>query len=167
MKQLMLTGLITILMLALTGCGFHLRGTTVLSKLPDSLGTIYIQGVNTNQGLGRELKRNLINSGASIVDSYAEGSAILTIVESSIERRMLTVDTDAKVSEYELRGIVRFSVSDISGELLVEDQQVERQRDYQFDKNQVLSSEEEERLLREQLNQQLVQAVLRRLFALK
>jgi LPS-assembly lipoprotein len=50
---------------------------------------------------------------------------------------------------------------------MLSEQTIEAQRDYQFDQNQVLASDNQERALREQLNQQLAQSILRRLSALK
>ena len=58
-------------------------------------------------------------------------------------------------------------VLDAEGNVLAEEQQVEAQRDYQFDKNEVLGRESEETLLRDQLNKQLVQSILRRLSFIK
>ena len=53
------------------------------------------------------------------------------------------------------------------GQALTEPQQVQAIRDYQFDQDQVLGKDEEENVLREQVNQQLVQSILRRLSVLK
>jgi LPS-assembly lipoprotein len=58
-------------------------------------------------------------------------------------------------------------VSHDKGNVMVSEQTIEAQRDYQFDQNQVLASDNEERALRDQLNQQLAQSILRRLSALK
>ncbi|MFW5426344.1 MAG: LPS assembly lipoprotein LptE [Methylophagaceae bacterium] len=150
-------------LLAITACGFHLRGSADLAV---GLQTMYVQGVNMQQGLGLELKRGLTRNGVTVLSDYQQGSAVLTILDSKFERRVLSVGSDAKVSEYELNGIVSFKVSDDKGNVLADAQTVEAQRDYQFDQNQVLGKDEEERLLREQLNQQLVQSILRRLSVL-
>jgi len=156
--------LISFLFVALAGCGFHLRGS---ATLPNSLKTMYVQGVNLQQGLGLELKRGLTRNGVMVVNHYQEGSAVLTLLDNQFERRVLSVGSDAKVSEYGLHGWVSFKVSDGKGRVISDVQKVEAQRDYQFDQDQVLGKDDEERLLREQLNQQLVQSILRRLSALK
>jgi len=157
--------LIGFVLIALAGCGFHLRGSAVL---PEALKLMYVQGINIDdRGLGRELKQGLTRNGVTVVERYQEGSAVLTILENKVERRVLSVGSDAKVSEYGLHGWVSFKVSDGSGQVISEAQKVEAQRDYQFDQENVLGKGEEERLLREQLNQQLVQSILRRLSALK
>ena len=164
MNRSILTSFVVFSLIVLARCGFHLRGS---ADLVDSLKVMYIQGVNLKQGLGLELKRNLTRNDVSVLANYQEGSAVLTIVENKVERRVLSVGSDAKVSEYELFGTVKFNISDKNGQLLAENQQVEARRDYQFDQDQVLGKEEEEHLLREQLNQQLAQSIVRYLSALK
>lgn len=163
MKHYLQSIFIGFLLIAIVGCGFQLRGS---ANIPVSLQTMYVQGVNMKQGLGLELKRVLTRNGVTVLSDYQQDSAVLTILDNKFERRVLSVGSDAKVSEYELHGIVTFKVIDNKGKVLADPQTVEAQHDYQFDQNQVLAKDEEERLLREQLNQQLVQSVLRRLSVL-
>ncbi|HHA19376.1 MAG TPA: hypothetical protein ENK70_06695, partial [Methylophaga sp.] len=98
---------IIFMLIMLAGCGFHLRGTAII---PDDLKVIYIQGVDTNKSLGLELKNSLIRNGVTVVNDYQKDSAILTILENKVERRVLSVGSDAKVNEYELFGFVKFKV---------------------------------------------------------
>jgi LPS-assembly lipoprotein len=153
-----------LLLVAIAGCGFQLRGAV---PVPDSMKLMFVQGINVQQGLGLELKRGLKQNGIEVVDGYEKDSAVLTVLENKFERRVLSVGNNAKVSEYELYSMLKFKVTDGQGKLLVEPQQVEAIRDYQFDQTQVLSSDGEEAILREQLNDQLVQSLLRRLSAVK
>jgi LPS-assembly lipoprotein len=153
-----------LLLVAIAGCGFQLRGAV---PVPDSMKLMFVQGINVQQGLGLELKRGLKQNGIQVVDGYEKDSAVLTVLENKFERRVLSVGNNAKVSEYELYSMLKFKVTDGQGKLLVEPQQVEAIRDYQFDQTQVLSSDGEEAILREQLNDQLVQSLLRRLSAVK
>lgn len=155
---------IALLLVVIAGCGFHLRGSADLSP---TLKTMYIQGADIQQDFGLALKRALVANDITVLTDYQEGSAVLTVLENKTERRVLSVGADAKASEYGLHGIVRFKLSDAQGQVLIENQTVEAQRDYQFDQDQVLASGNEERALREQLNQQLAQSVLRRLSVLK
>lgn len=153
-----------LLFVAIAGCGFHLRGA---ANLPDSLKQIYVQGINLKQGLGLTLQRGLKQNGVDVVSDYQKESAVLTILDNRFERRVLSVGSNAKVSEYELYGLLKFKITDGEGKLIVEPQTLEAIRNYQFDQTQVLSSDSEEALLRENLNQQLVQSLLRRLSAVK
>ncbi|MDO7598028.1 MAG: LPS assembly lipoprotein LptE [Pseudomonadota bacterium] len=153
-----------LLLIAIAGCGFQLRGVV---PLPDSMKLMYVQGINVQQDLGLTLKRGLQQNGVQVVDNYEKDSAVLTVLENKFERRILSVGNNAKVSEYELYGVLKFKITDGQGKLLIEPQQLEAIRNYQFDQTQVLSSDGEEAILREQLNEQLVQSLLRRLSAVK
>jgi len=164
MNRTLTNGFIGFVLLALAGCGFQLRGS---ATLPDSLKMMYIQGINLQQGLGLELKRSLTSNDVVVLDSYQDGSAVLTILDNKYERRVLSVGSDAKVSEYALHGALSYKVTGPDNQVMADAQKVEAQRDYQFDQNQVLAADQEEELLRKELNQQLVQSVLRRLSALK
>lgn len=164
MSRSLLNVFIGVLLVAVVSCGFQLRGAV---PLPDSLKLMYIQGINIQQGLGLELKRGLKQNGIQVVDDYVNDSAILTVLDYKSERRVLSVGNNAKVSEYELYSSLTFKVTDGEGKLLVEPQEFEAIRDYQFDQTRVLSSDGEEAILREQLSKQLVDSLLRRLSAVK
>jgi LPS-assembly lipoprotein len=164
MSRYLSHGILGFMLIVLAGCGFHLRGA---ADLPSHLKSMYVQGVDTQRDFGLALKRALKSNDVMVLDAYQTGAAVLTIVDNSFERQVLSVGSDAKVSEYELLGRVTFKVSDDKGNLMLSEQTIEAQRDYQFDQNQVLASDNQERALREQLNQQLAQSILRRLSALK
>mgnify|MGYP000140750892 CR=1 FL=1 len=164
MNRTLTNGFIGVLLLTLASCGFQLRGS---ATLPDSLKTMYVQGINLQQDLGLDLKRGLTRNDVHVLESYQEGSAVLTILENKVERRVLSVGSNAKVSEYSLHGTVSFKVIDGDGRVMSDIQKVEAQRDYRFNQEQVLASDQEEVLLRKELNQQLVQSVLRQLSVLK
>jgi len=153
-----------LLLVMLVGCGFHLRGSATLSE---SLKLMYVQGINLQQGLGLDLRRALISNGITVVNDYQQGSAVLTVLDNKFERRVLSVGSNAKVNEYELYGLLKYKITDGDGKLLSEPQDVEARRDYRFDQAQVLASDSEETQLRKELNQQLIQSVLRRLSAIK
>lgn len=154
-----------VFLLMLAGCGFQLRGE---ANVPEALKTLYIQGINTQQDtLGLHLKRALVRNGITVVDDYQEGAAIFTVLENRYDRRVLSVGSNAQVREFELDAWVTFKVTDDKGEQLSDVQRVEASRDYQFDRDQILAMDEQERVLREDLNKQMVQSILRRLSAMK
>jgi LPS-assembly lipoprotein len=164
MNRSLSNAFVALFLVVIAGCGFHLRGS---ADLAPSLKTMYIQGVDTQQDFGLALKRALVSNGVTVLTDYSRGSAVLTVLENKVERRVLSVGADAKANEYELGATVRFKVSDDQGKVLITEQSVQAQRDYQFDQNQVLASGNEEGELRKQLNQQLAQSILRRLSVLK
>ena len=165
MNRIVSNCLLGLVLLTMAACGFQLRGQATVS---DALKTLYIQGVDTRQDqFGVELKRALIRNGIEVLDEYQEGAALFTVLENRYNRNTLSVGSDALVREYELETIVVFQVTDENGELIGSKQRVEARRDYQFDRTQILAMDEQERVLREDLNQQMVQSILRRLSVMK
>ncbi|MEC9412006.1 MAG: LPS assembly lipoprotein LptE [Pseudomonadota bacterium] len=165
MNRVLMSLMTGILMLTLTACGFHLRGE---ANVPESLKTIYIQGLNIRQdSFGLQLKRALTRNGIQVLDTYKEGAAVMTVVENVFDQNVLSVGSDAKVTEYELETRFSFKVSSPSGEPMSDVITVQARRDYQFDRNQLLAMSEQQQVIRDDLNKQMVQNVLRRLSALK
>ncbi len=155
--------IIAVFCMAVAACGFQLRGA---ADLPESIQTLHIQGVSMRQGLGLELKRTLRRNGVNVIDDYIEGAAILSFLSNRYERHVLSVGGNAKVSEYELILDVVFQLTDNQQNILIDNEHLEARRDYQFDQEQVLGRDVEERLLREEMDDQISQAILRRLAAL-
>ena len=164
MKRIVSNSFVAFLLMLLIGCGFHLRGAIDYS---DSLKSIYVEGISLQRGIGLYLKRGLKSNGIEVLDTYQKGSAVLKVTETKHDRRVLSVGSSAKVSEYELYSSISFSLTDSHGKILADSQQVQAQRDFQFNENQVLARESEEASLRQHLNKELVQGVLRRLSAIK
>ncbi|MBN47598.1 MAG: hypothetical protein CMH23_14115 [Methylophaga sp.] len=154
---------IAVLCTMMAACGFQLRGA---ADLPESIQTMHIQGISMREGLGLELKRTLRRNGINVIDDYSEGAAVLSFLKNRYERRVLSVGGNAKVSEYELILEVTFQLTDKQQNKLIDNESLEARRDYQFDQEQVLGRDGEERLLREEMDKQVSQAILRRLAAL-
>ena len=164
MKRIVSNSFVAFLLMLLIGCGFHLRGAIDYS---DSLKSIYVEGISLQRGIGLHLKRGLKSNGIEVLDTYQKGSAVLKVTETKHDRRVLSVGSSAKISEYELYSSIIFSLTDSQGKILAGSQQVQAQRDFQFNENQMLARESEEASLRQHLNKELVQGVLRRLSAIK
>lgn len=145
-------------LLLLSACGFHLRGAVPLSP---SMERVYIEGGSSV--LARDLRLNLEASGAEVVDEPQAARSILRILGETIDRRVLTVGSDARVQEYELIHAVRFALVREDETTLLPPQQVTVTRDYRFDPDRVLGAASEEALLREEMQRDLSQLVLRRL----
>ena len=162
--QALKLSLIAMLAAMLMACGFQLRGA---ADLPASIQTMYMQGINIRDGFGLQLKRTLNRNGIEVLSEYQEGAALMTFTTNRLQRRVLSVGVQtAKVSEYELILDVVFDLSDADQNKLIENERFEARRDYQFDPQQVLGRDAEEELLRNEMYEQLSQAILRRLSAL-
>ena len=159
--KLSLIGMFAVMLVA---CGFQLRGA---ADIPASIQTMYMQGINTRDGFGLQLKRTLTRNGIEVLSDYQEGAALMSFTTNRLQRRVMSVGVQtAKVSEYELILDVVFDLSDAQQNKLIENERLEARRDYQFDPQQVLGRDAEEELLRDEMYNQLSQAILRRLSAL-
>lgn len=151
-----------LLMLQLAACGFHLRGPVAL---PEMMQKTYIQG-----GVGSELyyavENALENAGSQVVDSAASASAVLSLNNQRIDRRVISVDTQGRAAEYELSLQVVFSLRDSAGRNIADREQVSVVRDYSFDPNNVLAKDQEEAALRGEMMRYAVSQMMRRLQAL-
>lgn len=155
------TVLLAILLLALTGCGFQLRGDV---SLPYS--TIYF-ALPANSILGAKLKLNLRSGkGTQVVDHDKEAEAIFRQVLERREKLILSVNNLGRVREYQLRLTYVFRLVDIKGRDLLPLNEIVMVRDVSYNDSAILSKEQEELMLWDDMQQDLVQQVLRRLQAI-
>lgn len=154
--------LLAVLLLALAGCGFHLRGA---ADLP--FRTLYL-GVAPNSTLGTELRRNLrASSNTTLVEDASQAEARLEFLSEAREREVRTVNAKGEPLEYELRYRVRFRVHDGKGKDFIEPTEILLKRDITFNQSEVIAKQNEEGLLYRDMQSDLVQQLLRRLAAIK
>lgn len=149
------------LLLQLSGCGFHLRGSQ--DNFSANIPALVLDSQNAGT-LGRDLKRRLERQGVTLLDSASEDSLRLTLLDYRRDRRVLSVTSRGRVSEYELIGQLRYQVQRGDTTLLGPDT-IEVIRDFTFDEDQVIGKAEEEALLNKEIQRELVLQLLRRLQA--
>jgi LPS-assembly lipoprotein len=155
-----LIALATAFAIALAGCGFKLRGTQTLP-----FDTILVPPTTV---LGTELARN-INAGtnAKVVSDAKAADAIFYLLGETQEKVILSLNTQGRVREYQLRYRVVYRVSDPKGQQdFIPPQQIMLTRDITFN-DQVLAKENEEALLYRDMRSDMVQQIMRRLAAAK
>lgn len=150
-------------MLALAGCGFHLRG---VAEIPPSLSPMLVQGLPAHDALRVELENLLAESGVVFTPQREQARAILTLRDRKSDKRVLSVDRHGKVAEYELRESLRFQVTRPDGGELLPLQQAAITRGYvNTGGDQVLGKQAEELLLRADMRRDLLSQILYRLEA--
>lgn len=146
---------------AVSACGFHLRG-----KLPlaDSIKVITVKSEETTETqLRQKVEEALKFAGATVVTDPATASATLDLHKVEFKRTVRTIDTRGKATGYTLEYIVRFKVVAADGTKLRDSRPISLRRDFNFDPNQVLQKEDEERELKEDMEKELSQRILRQL----
>jgi LPS-assembly lipoprotein len=146
----------------LAGCGFHLRGSEVL---PPSMAVMYIKSNQPFSTLVDDFSAALKIHDVRVTQERSEATAVLNILGNSIETRVLSVNTAGKVLEYEILQTIRFSVVTAGNETLVPEQTVTMNRDYIFSSTSVLSSRREDKVVRANLQSNVINLAMLRIAA--
>ena len=149
---------LTPFMVLLVACGFQLRGT---ADVPFS--KVYVPG---NSGIALDLRRNIqAGTNARVVDDPKQADAIMQFTVESRDKQILSLTGTGKVREFRLRYRVGFRVHDGKGGEYVPPSTLEVTRDISFNDTEVLAKETEEALLYRDMQNDMVQQILRRLSA--
>ena len=149
------------LFLLLAGCGFHLRGT---ADVP--FQTLYVP--NATSGIALDLKRNVqAGTQAKVVDDAKQAEAILVFSDEAREKNILSLSAQGRVREFQLRYRVGFRMHDGKGGDYIPPTQIALTRDITFNDTDVLAKEAEEQLLFRDMQNDMVQQIMRRLAAAK
>ena len=158
LRQSLSLTLIAMFALLLSGCGFQLRGQTILP-----FETLYVP---TSSALTVELKRNIAaGTQTRLVNTPENAQARLVFQQDSREKVILSLDSAGRVREYQLRSTVAFRVVDGRGLEFLPLNNITLTREVSFNDAQVLAKESEEALLYRDMQTDMVQQVLRRLGA--
>ena len=148
----------------LTGCGFHLRGSgsaqlpykTMFIALPDT--------ADVNIWLQRYIKAS---GTTTIVEDAKAADAVFQQLADSRLKTILSLNAQGRVREYRLQLTYRFQVVNAKGQVLVRPNEVSLSRDITFDDSNILAKDLEEGLLWRDMNNDLVNQIMRRLTIIK
>lgn len=153
--------LILLVALALSACGFQLRGSY---DLPWE--TLAIGGVPENNELYFQIKRSIeAGSLTKVVPDAKEAKATLVILQNLQHKNILTLSGKGLVREFQLTRTFLYRIQDAQGKPLLPDSQIVLQRDMTFDDERIFAKEAEEAMLWREMQQDMVQQLLRRLAA--
>jgi LPS-assembly lipoprotein len=157
------------MLLALTGCGFQLRGAGV----PMVFARLRIQGPDS--ATARQLRDQLRASGVAVVEGPPAGpavpatspEAVLDLLQDQRERVVVGTTAAGQVRELVLRQRVRFRLRTPAGKELIPEIEVLQEREMSFTETQVLGKEAEEALLYRDMQNAVVRQIMARLSAIK
>ena len=146
--------------LLLTSCGFHLRGQESVDLSP-ALSTLRLSAAGYAP-ITVEMRNALKGqAGVKIVEDLDIPAATLSLSNEVIQSQVLAIDITGKVSDYLLNYSVTFSLIAADGKPLLGPQTIKLQREYTFDKLNVLAKEKEDEFLRVEMQRDAVQQILR------
>lgn len=148
------------LSLALSGCGFHLRGTGVDSVQLDEL---QLSARNSYGELYRNIRQALRIDGVEINETAPYR---LQLLEERLDKTAVTYTSRATPAEFELKTSLTFQISDDSGRALVGPATLRAERLFVNDTDNLTGTSEEEDLLRREMRDDLTRQLLFRLSSL-
>lgn len=149
---------ILISLLLISACGWRLRGSMAL---PPGIDVIYLQG---GAELIMEPMRELLRANqVRVADGPSQAQLVVDVQHYDEEKRVVSVGANTRVSEYELIAEARFSISDAQGHQLLPVDEASLIRTYQYDQDNVLAMDAEERLILEEMRRELARQIVGRL----
>jgi LPS-assembly lipoprotein len=164
MRRLPAPLLAILLALLVAGCGWHLRG---MGSMQMPYKTMYIALPETAD-VRVWLERYIRSGGQTrIVDNAQEAEAVFQQLQDSRVKTVLSVNAQGRVREYRLQLTYRFRLVDAKGRELVGPNEIALSRDITYDDSTVLAKDLEEGLLWRDMNNDLVNQIVRRLTIIK
>lgn len=157
----MLKVILLLPVLALAGCGFHLRGS---AALPPGMQRVHL----TVGGAGdfqRKLARALLASNVTLEDKPGPGIAELHVPAQNFTVQSLTINGAAQVTEFAVRFHVVFTATNPEGKVIVPDQAIDLQREFSYDASQPVGTQSQMEQIQGSLIDDAIQAMLFRLQA--
>jgi len=127
------------------------------------LGSLHLSSEDPHSALIRELPRSLELYGVDVVASAADARYSVVIVDFRRTSRTSTINPSARAAEYQLNEDVDFLIVGADGAQLVPLSTASVERVYEFNEQDVLSSDNEERLVKNNMREEIVRQILNRL----
>ena len=164
-KFIRITTIALMSMLLLSACGFALRGSGPPPDLP--FKTLFLGFADTSP-LGVMMRRNLAALGnIKVVADRKEADAALEVLADLKDKQVLSLNSQGRVQEFTLQYRLGFRVVDRKGVQLLAPTEVVIRRIQSYNDSQVLAKEAEEATLFREMQSDMVQQVLRRIYAIK
>ena len=144
----------------LSACGFHLRGGV---DLPVIMQSTYVDSQFPFDAMSRAIGHELRASKVNVTQQQETATVILKLISHRSNRRVLSVGSSGRATEYELFEEITFELSDTQGKVYLEPQTLSMTRDFVFDETQLLGKVEEGEAIRTQLQQTLARRILTRI----
>jgi LPS-assembly lipoprotein len=149
----------------LAGCGFQLRGTGMNSgSLP--FKSIHV-AASENSNFANTLKRYIAASGTEVTSDPKAAEAIMEVLSERQDKSILSRNSQGRVREYTLQYTLQFRVKDNKNAELLPSSQISLRRTISFNESAVLAKESEEAMLYRDMQNDMVQQVVRRMAAIK
>ena len=145
------------LCLLLTGCGFQLRGAVVIP-----FKDIFVTAP-TGSPIAADLTKKIQASNTPIATDITKADGRVAVLEESRDKIILSLSGAGRVREYQLKLRVVYTLTDSKGAVIIPRTEMNLTRIMSFDDAFVLAKQQEEVLLYRDMENDVVQQILRRL----
>jgi len=144
----------------LGACGYHLRGTGLQASSVTA-------SVNAARGVDvtSELERALSRAGVRLVDDPTGAEVVIDLLEQQQNTRTLSYTDRATTAESQLELGLRFKITGVDKNVLIDDHWARATRTYLVDTNNLVGSNQQAQLMHEELVTDVAQQVVRSLNA--
>jgi LPS-assembly lipoprotein len=147
----------------LAACGFHLRGTGASRiALPEEWKRMYLVTGNPNGEFSREVTELLGANGVQWTDRE-DAAYSLVLSPERFDQRNLSLNSEARVAEYELTMSSQFSVLDSSNTEVIPQTNVAVVKQMENDPRNVVGKEGEVQLIQNEMRTDLAEQIMRRI----
>ena|GEM_PF-1727303 len=154
--------LVSFLILGNSACGFRFRGVVQMAY-----PSVAVQAAPASQ-LASDLRRQLAAvSNTTLLNDAATAALRVEILSESREKEVLSVNAQGRVREYTLYLRVKIRALDAQGNEVLTPTDFVQKRDISFNEGVVLAKEAEDNLLYREMQNEIVQLILRRIAALQ
>jgi LPS-assembly lipoprotein len=152
-----------LLLLALTGCGFHLKGYQQAAS--SALNGLYVEGGEARDTVASVLAHNLHIGGVKLAVDAESAKALVNITREQLRSRVLAVDANGKALDSELHLQVSFRLTRASEEGPIT-QSLEVVRQLSYSGTDELGQRNEAALLTGDMRNDMANQIIRRLESL-
>jgi LPS-assembly lipoprotein len=142
--------------LLLSGCGYHLRGASVETSIPSA----YVRG-SEGVEVTDDLKRALRQSGVQILDTVADATVTIDLMQQTQSTRTLSYTDRATTAESQLELAIRFKIVGSAEKELLPERWARATRTYLVDTNNLVGSNQQQVLMDSELKSDVVQQIMR------
>ena len=162
-KKLLLSMLLLMTVITVAGCGFHLRGQT--APLPKELKTLYIDSGSPYGTLTLTLKQILRSLGTNIVKNPQDAPITLRIFHELFTSATFSESASTKTKQYIMHYTFDFQLQDNQQNIIYGPKSIATQQIYTVNEETVLSSNNEEAMVRNEIQHNAVYLLLAQLSA--
>lgn len=157
LRRSILKSTVFLMVLCVSACGYHLRGAY---QIPNELKNVYLQGESSE--LHNNFSKSLQSSSGQLLTSSEKAGIIIRIFDEKMQRRVLSLSARGRANEFELDYRLEYELANPKNAVLLPRQPIEIRREYFNDQSDIIAKENEERVIRNEMYQQVVRTIINR-----